>query len=175
MPRAGEQRANFTAEILRTHLHYDVKTGIWTWLDPDKQRRVKDGRADKMFPKEGGKTYRRLRFLGKNYLSHRLAWFYVTGSWPPNLVDHKDRNGQNNIWTNFRLSTVSQNSANAGLSKNNSSGWKGVAWVDCRRKWRSQIRTGGGKHLGYFNCPAAAHFAYLVAANKIYGEFACAG
>jgi hypothetical protein len=31
---------------------------------------------------------------------------------------------------------------------------------------------GSRRFLGYFSCPAAAHFAYVIAADKYFGEFA---
>lgn len=49
---------------------------------------------------------------GKHYLMHRLAWLYITGAWPKNLLDHIDGNPENNAFTNLREATASQNSQN---------------------------------------------------------------
>lgn len=37
----------------------------------------------------GNRIYIKVRKRG--YLGSRLAWFYMTGSWPKGEVDHKDQ------------------------------------------------------------------------------------
>jgi hypothetical protein len=55
----------------------------------------------------------------------------------------------------------------------NTSGLKGVTLMKKRQKWRAQLGSvTGPAYLGEFDCPAAAHFAYIIAADKKYGEFA---
>lgn len=63
----------------------------------------------------------------KMYKLHRLAWFYMTGDWP-DKVDHKDTIKYNNIWTNLRNSSCSQNAHNVGLLLRNTSGVKGLSF-----------------------------------------------
>lgn len=52
---------------------------------------------------------------GKKYLAHRLAYFYVTGKWPPHQIDHRDGNKANNKWRNIRPATSTENKGNIGL------------------------------------------------------------
>ena len=41
------------------------------------------------------------------------------------------------------------------------------------KKWMARIKVNGvGIYLGLFDCPAAAHFAYIIEADKQFGEFA---
>lgn len=61
--------------------------------------------------------------------------------WPIGLeTDHKDRDGLNNRRGNLVLVTHSQNQQNAGLSKANTSGVRGVSWNNERQKWFAYIR-----------------------------------
>jgi hypothetical protein len=54
-------------------------------------------------------------------------------------------------------------------SKNNTSGIKGVSKCLRNGKWQAGIKSDGKrKFLGYFDCPAAAAFAYQVAVNILH-------
>ncbi len=45
--------------------------------------------------------------------------------------------------------------------------------TQARRKWVAEIMADGkSRKVGSFDCPAAAHFAYIIAADKLHGEFA---
>lgn len=89
-------------------------------------------------------------------------------------VDHKDRNGLNNVRSNLRLATVRQNQGNSGLRITNSSGYKGVHWSKNKNRWVAQIRSGGSKKksLGCYSTAEEAAKAYDRAAIKEFGEFA---
>lgn len=79
---------------------------------------------------------------GVNYMSHRLAWFYIHGYWPIE-IDHIDRNHGNNKISNLREATRSQNCWNAGLGVRNKSGVKGLSWDKLNNKWLAQVCTFG--------------------------------
>lgn len=117
--------------------------------------------------------YRRLMIDGKRYLAHRLAWFYMTGSWPAVDVDHRNLSRDDNTWRNLRLATDCQNHANRGLSRSNTSGLKGACWNRFRGHWQSYIKVEGRSHfLGRFETKEEAHAAYSAAAARFHGEFA---
>ena len=159
-------------DLLRI-LRYDPETGIWTWRVAITYRHVIDKRADIQTDKRG---YRHLSLAvnGRQHrcYSHRLAVFYMTGKKPPRDVDHADGNKAHNAWKNLRVATRAQNNANAKRPKNNTSGFKGVSRIS-EKQWRAYITYNKRQiSLGYFDCPAAAHFAYLVAAHEYYDVFA---
>ena len=89
------------------------------------------------------------------------------------IIDHIDRNGLNNQRNNLRDSTRSQNNANRGLNKNNTSGYKGVCWNKQKQKWHARIRVNYKYvQLGLFDNIKDAARAYNKAALKYFGEFA---
>jgi hypothetical protein len=88
------------------------------------------------------------------------------------FVDHVNSDGLDNRRANLRLASASQNQHNKAMQNNNTSGFKGVTWKANKRQWVARISCGGkSKHLGYFDTPEAAHFAYASASAAIHGEF----
>lgn len=156
------------AEELRRLLGYDPETGIFIRLVRTANT-IRVGDIAGYVNKAG---YRLISVNGAEHNASRLAWFYMTGEWPQRQVDHKNRNKSDNRWANLRIASASQNIANSGLHSKNKVGLKGVS----RRK-TGQYEAGicvnyRQIHLGLFNCPAAAHFAYVIAAEQNFGEFA---
>ena len=87
-------------------------------------------------------------------------------------IDHRDGNGLNCIRSNLRIATCSQNATNAGVRKNNTSGYKGVHFKKNEGKYEAYI-TYNGKRIGlglYEDSRDAAH-AYDHAAREYFGEF----
>ena len=107
------------------------------------------------------------------YLEHDIIWFYMTGEWPSDGVDHFNSDKTDNRWRNLRQATQSQNNANSRRRADNTSGFKGVCWYEATGKWSSRIGVGGKKiNLGYFDKPHLAYAAYCLAARKHFGDFA---
>lgn len=113
---------------------------------------------------------------GEQYQAHRLAWVYVHGSIPESMeVDHIDNDPFNNMLSNLRLATSSEQKHNKRVQSNNRTGLKGAYYHACHKgkKWRSQIKVGRVLHfLGYFHTAEEAHQAYRSAATLHFGEFA---
>ena len=143
-------------------LDYHESSGIFTWkISPAKN--VKAGDIAGSINVRG---YNVIRINGKAYYAHRLAWFYVTGNWPENDIDHDDRNKINNSYSNLVDATQSQNMRNRKKNKNNASGFNGVYWDMDRKKWRVRIMVKGKlKHIGFFDDVSSASEARL-SANK---------
>jgi len=111
-------------------------------------------------------------YKGKTVQMHRVIWA-MAGRPLPEQLDHRDRNALNNQLRNLRPATPSQNMANHGPSKRNTSGYKGVWWRRDRQRWCAKIQVNGTQtHIGYFEAAKEAAAAYDKAAKKHFGEFA---
>lgn len=153
---------------LREVLHYYATTGQFRWLvKPNRNIRV--GSIAGCLTDRG---YIGIKIDGRRYKAHRLAWFFMTGSWPEDQVDHKDRDRANNRWLNLREANRHQNSRNAKLRVDNSSGVKGVYWIEKTKRWRAVINGPKNKHLGYFSSLVDATMARQEAERAHYGEYA---
>lgn len=89
------------------------------------------------------------------------------------FVDHRDGNALNNRRKNLRITTNSQNTKNRRLSKNNSSGFKGV-FVN-KKTGKFYVRIGlEFKQIngGTFNTAIEAAKRYNDLAKQHHGEFA---
>lgn len=104
----------------------------------------------------------------KNVLIHHIIY----GKPPKGMeTDHKDRNPLNNRKNNLRFVTSLENNRNKGKHLNNTSGYTGVVKRKGYNKWKAQIRVDGKlMYLGYYNTPEDAHFVYLTAKKKHWGE-----
>ncbi len=88
-------------------------------------------------------------------------------------VDHRNSDGLNNLRSNLRLCTGSQNQGNARLRRDSTSKLKGVHFHKEHQKWMARINIFGiRKHLGYFDTSDDAAKAYNAAATERWGEFA---
>jgi len=87
--------------------------------------------------------------------------------------DHIDGNGLNNLRSNLRPASNSQQQAHQGLRANNKSGYKGVHWHKRDLQWQAEITVNGKKrYLGSFEDEIEAAKAYDRAAFAAWGEFA---
>ena len=154
-----------TQEYLKSILHYDPETGIFTWLKCSRK-----GNSGKI---AGNKSngYNRIRINKKLYRAHRLAFLYCFGC-IPKYIDHINRDTTDNRISNLRGCTQSQNMANTPTKGNNTSGFRGVSWHKNMGQWRADICHHGKQHsLGHFSDPEAAHEAYKKAHVEAFGEF----
>jgi hypothetical protein len=116
--------------------------------------------------------YFKTRIDGKFYLNHRLIFLMHHGHLPEYL-DHIDNNPSNNRIENLRAATLTENKYNSKLSKNNTSGVKGVSWYKAENNWRVKIYVNGKqKHFGYFEDLELADLVATMAREKYHGAFA---
>lgn len=152
-------------------LVYEPETGILRW-------RVTSGRA--IEGQEAGGVdrwtgYHKVRLVGFPLLSHHVAWALMTGAWPERL-DHADGCPSNNVWSNLRLCTQSQNMGNQRINSRNSTGFKGVSFHKATGKFQAQIKVGKQQlALGVYETKEEAAAVYQKAAKEHFGEFASDG
>ena len=84
-------------------------------------------------------------------------------------IDHKNQNKLDNRKSNFRFCTDLGNSRNRKAPKTNTSGYKGVSWVESRKRWVAYCQE---KQIGYFKSKEEAAYAYNIKAQELFGEFA---
>ena len=90
-----------------------------------------------------------IRIEGKRHYAYRLAWLYVHGEFPKEVVDHVNRNPRDDRLANIRAAGFSLNSFNRTPS--NSDKPCGVTWFKQTKRWRARIKDGGKEiALGYF-------------------------
>lgn len=167
-------RNDLTAEYVRSIFLYDPLTGKFYWRHRPsltKQLNARDAGQEAGYPT--GKNKWGIEIDGIPYLAHRLAWLYVTGTWPIDILDHEDRNGRNNKWSNLREANHSQNAQNRKRDVRNKSGYKGVYWHKKHQKWCVSITENyKQKHVGLFTNLLDARDAYRREAIRIFGPFA---
>ena len=133
-------------------------------------RNDKKGRILKQSNNDGYKVLR------LNDILHR-AHILVAKAFIPNpenkeCVDHIDTNRANNNVSNLRWATPSENNYNASISKNNTSGIKGLSWHKKSNKWEVNITHKGKKyHLGLFSDKNEAIKVRQLKANELFGDF----
>ena len=167
---------DFTANELRGALDYDPDTGVFTWkVRPGWRWNKRHGGKRAGYANSKGIAHRHpywmIWFKGTNRKAHQLAWYWMTGDWPPASIDHIDGDGLNNRWDNLRLATVAQNAANAIMYSTNTVGLKGVSRHKCGYQARIGIN-GRVKALGVRKTAEEAHELYKQAARNHFGEFA---
>jgi len=108
---------------------------------------------------------------GKLLQEHIIIWAVVTGAYPEQSIDHKDRDGFNNRWLNLRQASQPQQQANRQLFKNNKTGHRGVYMNHGR--FRGMIRFDKKTyHLGSFDTAEAAAAVVQKAREDRWGQFA---
>jgi len=110
--------------------------------------------------------YMAIRIDSALYLSHRLAWLYMTGEFPDNEIDHINHNKFDNRWINIRAVSHADNMRNQPIRKNNTSGLFGVYWTKRDKKWFVQIELPNkcinlGRYSSFFDAACARKSAEI--------------
>lgn len=90
------------------------------------------------------------------------------------FVDHINRDSIDNRTENLRLATPAQNKFNCKKRSDSKWPYKGIAQPKGKSWWVANIQSHGANiFLGCFKTAEDARDAYIEAAKKIHGEFAC--
>lgn len=157
--------SNLSADRVRELLSYDQKTGEFRWRFGDRNR--KEGFVAGYSCKSRRGVI--LSLDGAQYRAHRVAWLYVNGVWPSQVIDHingdwRDNRIENLIDVDQRNNTENRRSA----STRSKSGFIGVQ-RNGRNSWCSLIRVQGKNHyLGTYDTPELAHESYVKAKRLLH-------
>jgi hypothetical protein len=158
-----------TQTRLKELLSYDPETGVFTRLSASRGTARKGSAAGSV----NGHGYAQIMLDGRRYKAHRLVWLWVHGCFPVHDIDHVNGDRADNRIANLRPATNSQNGANTGAYKNNTSGVKGVCLHKGSGKWMAQTKHQcKKKYIGLFATRADAKAAYDKAASALFGEYA---
>ena len=151
------------AITLRRTFVYDAVTGLF----------YRAGRYPvKPSGRKDPKGYITLKINGRGYFAHRLAWLYIYGEWPSEIIDHINRERDDNRICNLRDVSSSQNNLNRTLNPKGrgASGRKGVTVLtrkDGTIRYQATIcKNGDVAYLGLFDDIETAAAAYEAAAAK---------
>ncbi|MGQ2972092.1 MAG: HNH endonuclease signature motif containing protein [Brevundimonas mediterranea] len=160
-----------TQAELHERLHYCPNLGIFWW----KPKPVTTNRtaswnarfAGQIAGSKNSENYAVIDIDGTPYKAHRLAWFYMTGSWPSETIDHRNRRTLDNAFENLREATHSQNAANRSPRKSKS----GIRGVSRAASGRYRVKV-GQQHIATFDTPEEARSVFEALSVKRFGEFA---
>lgn len=98
LPEPMPHHSQWTQETLKSLVHYDENTGIFTRLQSAGGAKA-GARAD--YVENNG--YRYITVGGTRFIASRLAWLYVTGEWPKEKVCVQDGNPKNIAFSNLEM------------------------------------------------------------------------
>lgn len=174
-------RPIITCEIVRDLLSYAPETGIFTWRYRDRKYCESDKTQKIWNTRYAGKKagvlregYITIKIFYYPFAAHRLAYLYMTGSFPSMDVDHIDRNKSNNRFENLRAVSKFVNQQNRFNPRTDS----GTQIIGAQKsgkknskKFYSRIRVNGKyHHLGTFDTAAQAGAAYLAAKKALHPD-----
>lgn len=160
-------KATVTQAELKALVCYDESSGVFTRNAPTRRTRV--GAVAGNLNQYTG--YMSFVVRGRRYLSHRLAWLYMTGEYPYGFdIDHIDGNKSNNAFSNLRKLTRGENLQNRkGATSHNQTGVLGVGKATKVGNFRARVTVNGKEHhLGTFASQTDAHEAYLSAKRRLH-------
>jgi hypothetical protein len=164
----NEKEELISQDLVKALFAYCPDTGLFT-------RKITTGAKAKIGSVAGSiqdSGYVLLEINSNTYRAHRVAWLYMYGKFPVELLDHINRDKADNSIHNLREASKVQNSYNTSIRSDNSTGYKGVSIDKRSNRYRAYININGKqKSLGYYSTAEEAALAYNTAAEKYFGEF----
>lgn len=171
-------KANFlpSADYLRSRFRFDQETGVLYWRAiPEAGTHWAKSWNLRFDGKQAGainKGHVMVNLEGEGIGAHRIIWKMVTGRDPIGILDHKNRDGTDNRFSNLREASRSENTYNVGLRCDNQTGARGISLHESGR-YRVQINADKRTyHIGYFPSFDEAVIARDAAAKRLHGSFA---
>ena len=157
---------HMTADIAHQVWNYCPVSGHLSWKIQSNVRIAVGQEAGKV----NNRGYRQVKFKGKEYRVHRIAWLMVYGEWPIMTIDHINGEKTDNRISNLRDVSQRKNMCNLEIHRNGK--LPGTTFLKRLNKWQSSITTStrGKKkftYLGLHETELDAHKAYLEALELI--------
>ncbi len=160
---------NLTLARLKTLLHYNRATGVFTWR-VSRRGTSQAGSIAGSVPNSAG--YIQIKVDGVLHKAHRLAWFYVTALRPSAEVDHKNRIRTDNRFCNLRLCDEAQQAWNRSTRSDNTSGMAGVSFKRDTGNWTVRIQKRGIRlYVGEFASKSEAIAVRRRVSATAFGEY----
>lgn len=132
-----------------------------------KSNRVKIGDEAGSIDSHG---YTQLKIDGKSRLAHQIIWLMFNDKLPEQL-DHINRIRTDNRIENLRPATNMTNQHNAGIRKDNTSGYTGITFKKSTGQWNVRIQTAGERYnIGTYDDLTNAIDAHNIAKGKYRAE-----
>jgi hypothetical protein len=163
---ARTAKARPSIEELREYLDYEPETGVLRW----KKRVNSCVLAGAIAGSLSATGYLHIQLKGTHIAVHRVAFALHHGRWPHPVCDHIDGNKLNNRASNLRECSVLNNQHNRRISRNNSSGVKGVYKMGDR--WRANVKCNGRTYSRVFLLLEDAAAWVKQTREQLHGEFA---
>jgi hypothetical protein len=115
--------------------------------------------------------YARMKLNDKEFMTHRVIWFYVHKTWPKHEIDHINGITSDNRISNLRDVPHHINLQNLRSYKKpkNTHPYMGICFHARDKLWAARIRVNGKRlTLGYFKRQEDAANAYLEAKRKLH-------
>ena len=83
--------------------------------------------------------YQHTTLFKRQFLTHRLAWYYMTGRQIPEglTIDHKNRNRSDQHWDNLRLCTPAEQIQNRKIAETKTC----INWHEPSKRWKVRIQS----------------------------------
>ena len=116
------------------------------------------------------KSFYAKRVVGRGTLGMHSAILRCS---PTEQGDHINHDTLDNRKQNLRKSTHQQNGTNRKMNAKNTSGFRGVSWIESEGKWRAALGCNGRQRIvGRYKTAEAAACAYDEAARINHGAYA---
>jgi hypothetical protein len=155
-----------TQQYLHSIINYNQNTGIFTC----KKKFSKSYNTGDVLGKLSKAGYFSIRINNKPYQIHRIAWLYMYGNFPSNMIDHINGIKTDNRLCNLREATNQENLQNQiKPHKNNKLGILGVCFDKSKGKFKAYIRHNKILiNIGYYITALEAHQAYLLKKRELH-------
>lgn len=161
-----------TPADLKAVLRYDPETGVFIWAKAPKHHPDLLGKPAGAPVPSRGKFYHVIQIGRVKYRRGRLAFLYMEGRWPEEVIDHANGDSLDDRWANLREATSQQNNWNRKRGAKKSPLPMGVRQAQSGRYVARISQNKSLITIGTFDTPEAAEAAYNQERMRRYGQFA---